>query len=245
MGSSCLRTYLPRPLIWRGSSFSLLSLLSLSLFDAHSSLQLFDSTSSTFHSHFRPAIEKAKLTLQVECEPDPQDGRQVYVDADFWEKIVFNLRESLSVVSFLSLPCLRRRWGWENAELNHSKTWILLARSQNSQFGFSLSLALILTILDLHHLVGNAFKYTLQGGITVKLSFNPEEVQFSVVDSGVGIPKSDISIVCERFHRVASVSRSHEGTGIGLSLCAELVGLLGGRLEVSSVFLDSTRRSRY
>lgn len=125
----------------------------------------------------------------------------------------------------------------------------------------------------LRRLVGNAFKYTIIGGITVKLSFLPEEVEFSIVDSGVGIPKSDISIVCERFHRVASVSRSHEGTGgvssyffpssfdsltstsfisssrllydslgIGLSLCAELVNLHGGRLEVSSFVHSSTRR---
>lgn len=40
--------------------------------------------------------------------------------------------------------------------------------------------------------------------------------------------------VTERFHRVQSVSRSVEGTGIGLALCAELVQLLGGRLEIES-----------
>jgi signal transduction histidine kinase len=43
-------------------------------------------------------------------------------------------------------------------------------------------------------------------------------VILDVKDSGVGIPKSDIGLVGERFHRVQSVSRSYEGTGIGLAL---------------------------
>jgi PAS domain S-box-containing protein len=46
--------------------------------------------------------------------------------------------------------------------------------------------------------------------------------------------QSEISHVTERFHRVQSVSRSFEGTGIGLALCAELVQVLGGRLEIES-----------
>lgn len=53
-------------------------------------------------------------------------------------------------------------------------------------------------------------------------------------DTGVGIPASDLDLVGERFHRVQSVSRSHEGTGIGLALVKELVKLHGGRLSISS-----------
>lgn len=81
---------------------------------------------------------------------------------------------------------------------------------------------------------GNAFKYTLKGAITVSSIYHPDEFEFRVTDTGVGIPKSEISHVTERFHRVQSFSRSFEGTGIGLALCAELVQVLGGRLEIES-----------
>ena len=54
--------------------------------------------------------------------------------------------------------------------------------------------------------------------IHVVLRYTKSEVTLFVKDSGVGIPKSDIGLVGERFHRVQSVSRSHEGTGIGLAL---------------------------
>ena len=50
------------------------------------------------------------------------------------------------------------------------------------------------------------------------MRYTHSEVILSVKDSGVGIPSSDIDLVGERFHRVQSVSRSHEGTGIGLAL---------------------------
>lgn len=61
-----------------------------------------------------------------------------------------------------------------------------------------------------------------------------------MTDSGVGIPSTDINLVGERFHRVESVSRSHEGTGIGLSLVKELIKLHGGSLEIESHTKEET-----
>jgi signal transduction histidine kinase len=55
----------------------------------------------------------------------------------------------------------------------------------------------------------------------------------SVHDTGVGIPPDELSHVFDRFYRVRGArGRTHEGTGIGLSLVRELVGLHGGRIEV-------------
>ncbi|KAK4687012.1 hypothetical protein P7C73_g3098, partial [Tremellales sp. Uapishka_1] len=84
------------------------------------------------------------------------------------------------------------------------------------------------------NLIGNALKYTMQGHIHVNLTYGANEAVFSVGDSGVGIPSSDLGLVGERFHRVASVSRSHEGTGIGLALVKELIKLHAGTLEIDS-----------
>ncbi|KAL1672325.1 hypothetical protein EV122DRAFT_271710 [Schizophyllum commune] len=84
------------------------------------------------------------------------------------------------------------------------------------------------------NLIGNAFKYTMSGTITVMVSFDDHEATLSVQDTGIGIPAADLDKIFNRFHRVACVSRSYEGTGIGLSLTKELVHLHGGELTVTS-----------
>ncbi|KAF8754502.1 His Kinase A (phosphoacceptor) domain [Rhizoctonia solani] len=84
------------------------------------------------------------------------------------------------------------------------------------------------------NIVGNAFKYTLSGKIIVTVKHSDDCAIFSVSDTGVGIPEQDRKKITERFHRVASVSRSYEGTGIGLALTKELVRLHGGTLTVDS-----------
>ncbi|WP_316809360.1 ATP-binding protein [Pedobacter agri] len=85
------------------------------------------------------------------------------------------------------------------------------------------------------NLLSNAFKYTLQGKISVLLSHNERELTLIVKDTGVGIPRQELPKMFERFHRVEnSAGRTHEGSGIGLSLVNELVGLHGGRIVVES-----------
>lgn len=64
------------------------------------------------------------------------------------------------------------------------------------------------------NLVGNAFKYTHQGTIRVSLHYTTTEVVIVVSDTGVGIPAASLDRIGERFFRVASVGRSHEGTGM-------------------------------
>ena len=86
------------------------------------------------------------------------------------------------------------------------------------------------------NLLSNAFKYTLKGTITVALSQRGNEAVLEVRDTGVGIPASELPHMFERFHRVQnSAGRTHEGTGIGLSLVHELVHLHGGTIAVESI----------
>jgi len=93
------------------------------------------------------------------------------------------------------------------------------------------------------NLVSNAFKYTLEGRIAVRLRDGGTEAILEVADTGVGIAEHELPRLFERFYRVAgSAARTHEGTGIGLSLVQELVKLHGGTLEVDS---ELTRGSTF
>lgn len=87
------------------------------------------------------------------------------------------------------------------------------------------------------NLLSNAFKFTLEGGIAVRLGAAPSGVgvELSVRDTGVGIPAEELPRVFERFHRIqGQKGRTHEGTGIGLALVEELVKLHGGQVHVES-----------
>lgn len=94
------------------------------------------------------------------------------------------------------------------------------------------------------NLLSNAFKFTLSGGVRVRLLDTPRSAVLEVIDTGTGIPESELPRVFERFHRVAgSVGRTHEGTGIGLAMVRELVGMHGGTVELESeVGVGSTFR---
>jgi signal transduction histidine kinase/DNA-binding response OmpR family regulator len=85
------------------------------------------------------------------------------------------------------------------------------------------------------NLLSNALKFTFVGGITVTLQSDDASVRLTVRDTGIGIDAEEQQRLFDRFHRVHGVrSRSHEGTGIGLSLVQELVQLHGGSAAVSS-----------
>ena len=86
------------------------------------------------------------------------------------------------------------------------------------------------------NLVSNALKFTFEGGISVKLDADGDTARLEVADSGIGIAIADQARLFERFHRVVDArSRSHEGSGIGLALVAELAEAHGGSVDVSSV----------
>jgi PAS domain S-box-containing protein len=86
------------------------------------------------------------------------------------------------------------------------------------------------------NLLSNAFKFTLEGEIEVRLQpVDGERVELIVRDTGVGIPAEEKPHLFERFHRARGASgRTQEGTGIGLALVQELVKLHGGTIQVDS-----------
>jgi len=88
----------------------------------------------------------------------------------------------------------------------------------------------------LQNLVTNAMKYSPDGGhIGVKANIERRELVVSVADQGLGMPRSELDRIFDRFHRVAGeVSRRVGGTGLGLAICKGLVEAHGGRIWADS-----------
>lgn len=92
------------------------------------------------------------------------------------------------------------------------------------------------------NLLSNAVKFTNPGGqITVNIYDKKDKVLISVKDNGIGIPKGKQKLIFERFHQVdKSLTRSHEGSGIGLSIVKSLVELHEGNIKVKSEYKKGT-----
>ncbi len=91
------------------------------------------------------------------------------------------------------------------------------------------------------NLLSNALKFTFEGEIEVALHRRGGRAVLTVRDTGIGVAAEQIPRLFDRFHRVPGArSRTHEGTGIGLSLVRELVDLHGGTVTVESVVDEGT-----
>lgn len=90
------------------------------------------------------------------------------------------------------------------------------------------------------NLLSNAFKYTREGGVTLRATFEKlsdarGNLIFSVEDTGIGIRKEELDKVFDLFVRLDErLNRSVEGTGLGLNITKELVDKMGGEIKVYS-----------
>ncbi|MBH5319362.1 cell wall metabolism sensor histidine kinase WalK [Paenibacillus sp. GSMTC-2017] len=96
----------------------------------------------------------------------------------------------------------------------------------------------------LDNLFSNAIKYTLDGGsiqLAARKSADSNFLEISVKDTGIGIPKKDLTRIFDRFYRVDKArSRNMGGTGLGLSIAREIVKAHGGTIALHSELNEGT-----
>jgi signal transduction histidine kinase len=87
----------------------------------------------------------------------------------------------------------------------------------------------------LSNLINNALKFTRQGHIDFGYVLKNGYLEFTVRDTGMGIPAAHLDRIFERFYQVnGTVSRQYGGTGLGLSICKAYIELFGGEIWVES-----------
>ena len=98
------------------------------------------------------------------------------------------------------------------------------------------------------NLVGNAVKFTERGRVRIEVGLLPARgdaprmLEIAVVDSGCGIAPEQLGVIFDVFTQVhGSVTRTHQGTGLGLALSRKLARLLGGEIHVASDFGRGSR----
>lgn len=97
------------------------------------------------------------------------------------------------------------------------------------------------------NLIGNAIKFTDQGEVLLSILKKNETkdqtiLEFSVSDTGMGIPEDKIYSLFEKFSQVdSSTSKKYSGTGLGLAIAQNLVELMGGQIKIESTMGKGSR----
>ncbi len=94
------------------------------------------------------------------------------------------------------------------------------------------------------NLVNNGIKFTAEGSVSVSAREKGERIQISVSDTGIGIPEEKQDAIFEAFVQAdGSIQRQYGGTGLGLTICRQLVELQGGRIWVESITEEGSNQS--
>jgi histidine kinase len=169
---------------------------------------------------------------------------QIHAEADRLNRLVDDLQELSRVEAHAYQLDLRPQ---DISSLIQTVTKRLAPQAESKRISLAFDLAPdlppVLAVEDraiqiLTNLTGNALQYTPEGGkVTIGAKQIDDEIQFSVRDTGVGIPPEHLPHIFDRFYRVDK-SRSRQaggGSGIGLTIARALVEAHGGRIWVESV----------
>ncbi|WP_426483676.1 ATP-binding response regulator [Flavobacterium sp. 2] len=91
----------------------------------------------------------------------------------------------------------------------------------------------------LSNIIGNAYKFTEEGYIRINafLTENNDFFTITIEDTGIGIEKGNQKLVFEEFAQAnENIEKKYGGTGLGLSICQKIISILGGTLQLESIF---------
>tara|TARA_R110002124_G_scaffold2239_1_gene14687 strand:- start:494 stop:2173 length:1680 start_codon:yes stop_codon:yes gene_type:complete len=90
----------------------------------------------------------------------------------------------------------------------------------------------------LTNLIGNAIKFTAEGGVSIDVSVKPSGcIEFAINDTGIGMTPEQLALVFDAFAQAdASMNRRFGGTGLGTTISKQLVELMGGKITAKSTF---------
>lgn len=116
------------------------------------------------------------------------------------------------------------------------------AKKKNLEYRFSSVKDEIICRIDpalfqniINNLLNNAIKFTEQGSVSLNVKIKNDKVHIQVGDTGIGIPESHQAMIWEEFRQSSEgISRSFEGTGLGLTIVKKYTEMLGGGISLIS-----------
>ena len=193
-------------------------------------------------------IGMTELTLDTELDPDQRECLEmVKLSAYNLLKIINEILDfsrieakklELDPVEFKLSPALvevLKPFALEADQRGLDYSWKVQPEVPDLLLGDKGRLQQVLT-----NLVGNAFKFTEAGSVTVEVQQDSSDeegvtLHIAVGDTGIGIPGDKQSLIFEAFQQVdGSSTRKYGGTGLGLTISAQLVQIMGGRIWVDS-----------
>ena len=90
-------------------------------------------------------------------------------------------------------------------------------------------------MIIIKNLLTNALKFTDKGKIYFLITNEKDNIKVTIQDQGIGIPQDKLEYIFDRFKQLdGSTTRKYGGTGLGLTICKELISLLNGKINVFS-----------
>ena len=228
------------------------------LIHAHEAAEAANKAKSEFLANMSHEIRTPLTAILGYTELMADPGQQDYEKSDCVATVRRNSEHLLSIINDI-LDLSKIEAG--KSELNPNRCSVTtviaevisLMRIRAKQSGISLAAEYVGDIPEsiftdevrvrqiLLNLVGNAVKFTKEGGIRIVTSFVPQwrgdeaGLRIDVVDTGDGIAPEDVERLCQPFTQLdSSMSRRHSGTGLGLAISRRMTELMGGSLTIQS-----------
>lgn len=205
--------------------------------------------SNMSHELRTPLISVLGFTELLQNEiTDPEHLEMLNNIKEGGERLNFTLN---SLLELSKLEAEKNKINIEKIELNNEikkateslkqyvKSKRLFLREESSELNIKVNIDCELFQKALFQILHNAIKFTKEGGVFVSTNLEKKEncdwAVIKVIDTGIGISKDCLNKIFTNFRQASEgLSRSHEGSGVGLSIAKKIIELMKGHLEVES-----------